>query len=161
MYTAEVKIEMFKKYMSTSLFVGLFAVSGVLAVDGYLAVADMHAATDVHAHALVYVVVGPTVVGRIVAGVPASSCCSLTPLLLLVFPSPMPEKSLEPWSQTQSRSCDQTCQAISQGPKKSRFPGPNPLPLALEMDLPASKHYVHGRIYNRSINSYYRFPVLF
>jgi hypothetical protein len=29
--------------------------------------------------------------------------------------------------------------AISQGPKKSWFPGPNPLPLALVMDLPASK----------------------
>ncbi len=28
---------------------------------------------------------------------------------------------------------------ISQGPKKSRFPGPNPLPLALVMYLPASK----------------------
>ncbi len=29
--------------------------------------------------------------------------------------------------------------AISQGPKKSRFPGPNPLLLALIMDLHASK----------------------
>jgi hypothetical protein len=29
--------------------------------------------------------------------------------------------------------------AISKGSKKSRFPGPNPLPLALVMDLPASK----------------------
>jgi hypothetical protein len=29
--------------------------------------------------------------------------------------------------------------AISQGPKKSRFPGPNPLPLALVMYLHASK----------------------
>jgi hypothetical protein len=29
--------------------------------------------------------------------------------------------------------------AISQGPKNSRFPGPNPLPLALVMDLHASK----------------------
>ncbi len=29
--------------------------------------------------------------------------------------------------------------AISQGPKKSRFPGSNPLPLFLVMDLPASK----------------------
>jgi hypothetical protein len=28
---------------------------------------------------------------------------------------------------------------ISQGPKKSRFPGPSPLPLALVMDLLASK----------------------
>jgi hypothetical protein len=27
--------------------------------------------------------------------------------------------------------------AISMGPKKSRFPGPNPLPRALVMDLPA------------------------
>jgi hypothetical protein len=29
--------------------------------------------------------------------------------------------------------------AISQSPKNSRFPGPNPLPLALVMDLHASK----------------------
>jgi hypothetical protein len=28
---------------------------------------------------------------------------------------------------------------ISQGPKNSRFPGPNPVPLALVMDLQASK----------------------
>jgi len=35
--------------MSTSSFVGLFAVSGVLAVDGDPAVADMNAVTDVHA----------------------------------------------------------------------------------------------------------------
>jgi len=28
---------------------------------------------------------------------------------------------------------------ISQGPKNSRFPGPNPLPLGLVMDLHASK----------------------
>jgi hypothetical protein len=28
------------------------------------------------------------------------------------------------------------------GPKKSRFPEPNPLPLGQVMDLPASKHYV-------------------
>ncbi len=29
--------------------------------------------------------------------------------------------------------------SISQGPKKSRFPGPNPVLLALVVDLPASK----------------------
>ena len=31
--------------------------------------------------------------------------------------------------------------AISQGPKNSQFPGPNPLPLAHVMYLPESKHY--------------------
>jgi hypothetical protein len=36
--------------------------------------------------------------------------------------------------------------AISKGPKKSRFPGPSPLPLALVMDLPASKPLRTGRI---------------
>jgi hypothetical protein len=39
--------------------------------------------------------------------------------------------------------------AISQGPKKS--PGPNPLPLALVMDLHASKTYSQGRINHRCI----------
>ncbi len=33
---------------------------------------------------------------------------------------------------------------VSQGPKKSRFPGPNPLPLALVMDLHASKTLCTG-----------------
>ncbi len=42
------------------------------------------------------------------------------------------------------------------GSKKSRFPGPNPLPLALIMDLHASRTLrVWGRINHRSINSYY------
>ncbi len=45
------------------------------------------------------------------------------------------------------------CDAISKGPKRSRFPGPNPLPLALVMDLPASKPSRTGRINHRSINS--------
>ncbi len=41
--------------------------------------------------------------------------------------------------------------AISQGPKKSRFPGPNPLPLALVMDAALiKKHYARGRINHRS-----------
>ncbi len=34
--------------------------------------------------------------------------------------------------------------AISQGPKNSRIPGPNPLPLALVMDLHASKTVCTG-----------------
>ncbi len=37
------------------------------------------------------------------------------------------------------------------GPKKSRFPGPNPLPLAQVMDLPASKA-LHTGPYPRRIN---------
>jgi hypothetical protein len=36
--------------------------------------------------------------------------------------------------------------AISQGPKKSRFPGPNPLPLALVMDAARIKSITHGAI---------------
>ncbi len=47
-----------------------------------------------------------------------------------------------------------TAQCISQGPKKVRFPRPNPLPLPLVMDLPHQKHYIRGRINHRSINSY-------
>ncbi len=34
--------------------------------------------------------------------------------------------------------------AISQGPKNSRFPGPNPLPIALIMNLYASKALCTG-----------------
>ncbi len=41
--------------------------------------------------------------------------------------------------------------AISQGLKNSRFPGPNPLPLAQVMDAAASKHYARGRINHRCI----------
>jgi hypothetical protein len=46
--------------------------------------------------------------------------------------------------------------AISQGPKKSQFPGPNPLPLVLVMDFPASKALRTGpyKPYCRIINSY-------
>ncbi len=44
--------------------------------------------------------------------------------------------------------------AISQGPKNSRIPGPNPLPLSLVMDMHASKHYARGCINHRCINSY-------
>ncbi len=40
-------------------------------------------------------------------------------------------------------------------PKKSRFPGPNPLPVALLMDLHPLKHYIRGRMNHRSINSKY------
>jgi hypothetical protein len=42
---------------------------------------------------------------------------------------------------------------ISQGPKKSRFPGTNPLPLALIMDAvcPHQKHYARARINHRCI----------
>jgi hypothetical protein len=43
--------------------------------------------------------------------------------------------------------------AISQGPKNSRFPRPNPLPLALVMDLHASKTLCTGGINHRCINS--------
>ncbi len=41
--------------------------------------------------------------------------------------------------------------AISQGSKKSRFPGPNPLPLAQGMDAarPHQKHYAQGCINHR------------
>ncbi len=49
-----------------------------------------------------------------------------------------------------------TTQCYFQGPKKVRFPGPNPLSLALVMDLPASKALgtvLRGRINHRS-NSY-------
>ncbi len=45
--------------------------------------------------------------------------------------------------------------AISQGPKNSGIPGPNPLPLALVMDMHASKTYARGCINYRCINSYY------
>ncbi len=45
--------------------------------------------------------------------------------------------------------------AISQGPKNSRIPGPNPLPLALIMDMQATKTYARGCINHRCINSYY------
>ncbi len=38
-------------------------------------------------------------------------------------------------------------EAISQGPKKSRFPGSNPLSLFLVMDLPASKALRINHIY--------------
>ncbi len=34
--------------------------------------------------------------------------------------------------------------AISQAPKKSQFPGPNPLPLALIMDAARIKIITHG-----------------
>ncbi len=44
--------------------------------------------------------------------------------------------------------------AISQGPKNSRIPGPNPLPLALVMDMHASKNYARGCINHRCIISY-------
>ncbi len=42
---------------------------------------------------------------------------------------------------------------ISQGPKNSRFPGPNPLPLALVMDAARIKALCTGRINHRCINS--------
>ncbi len=45
--------------------------------------------------------------------------------------------------------------AISQGPKNSRIPGPNPLPLDLVMDMHASKTLCTGCINHRRINSYY------
>ncbi len=40
--------------------------------------------------------------------------------------------------------------AILQGPKKSQFPGPNPLPLALVMDVTRIKIIMHGAIYSKS-----------
>ncbi len=40
--------------------------------------------------------------------------------------------------------------AISQGPKKSQFPGPNPLQLALVTDFPALKALRTGPINHRS-----------
>jgi hypothetical protein len=36
--------------------------------------------------------------------------------------------------------------AISQGPKKSRFPGPHPLPLALVMDAARIISITHGSV---------------
>jgi hypothetical protein len=36
--------------------------------------------------------------------------------------------------------------AISQGPKNSRYPVPNPLPLALVLDMHAPNHYARGII---------------
>ncbi len=36
--------------------------------------------------------------------------------------------------------------AISQGPKKSRFPWPNPLPHALVMDAARIKSIMHGAV---------------
>jgi hypothetical protein len=45
--------------------------------------------------------------------------------------------------------------AISKGPKNYRFPGPNPIPLALIMNLHASKTYARGCINHRCINSKY------
>jgi hypothetical protein len=43
---------------------------------------------------------------------------------------------------------------ISQSPKKSQFPGPNPFPLGLIMDLTAlKKHYIRGHINHGSKNS--------
>jgi hypothetical protein len=36
--------------------------------------------------------------------------------------------------------------AISQGPKKSLFQGPNPLPLALVMDVARIKSITHGAV---------------
>ncbi len=50
--------------------------------------------------------------------------------------------------------------AISQGPKSSLFPGPNPLPLALVMKLHTSKTLLTGRINHRCINSY-NMPVVY
>jgi hypothetical protein len=47
--------------------------------------------------------------------------------------------------------------AISQGPKKYRFPGPKPLPLALVMDAARIQSITHGpvtRINHRCKNSY-------
>ncbi len=38
-------------------------------------------------------------------------------------------------------------EAISQGPKNSRFPGPNPLPLALVKDAARIKSIMHGAVY--------------
>ncbi len=35
---------------------------------------------------------------------------------------------------------------ISQGPKKSRFPGPNSIPLALEMDAARIESIMHGAV---------------
>ncbi len=46
--------------------------------------------------------------------------------------------------------------AFSQGPKNCQFPGPNPLPLALVMDMHTSKTLCTGGCINhRCINSYY------
>jgi hypothetical protein len=36
--------------------------------------------------------------------------------------------------------------AISQGPKNSRFPGPNPIPLAQVMDAARIKSITHGDV---------------
>jgi hypothetical protein len=68
--------------------------------------------------------------------------CSSTPL------SMGPETSLV-------GSLSALIDAISQGPKNSRIPGPNPLPLALVINLHASKTSLcMGCINHRCINSY-------
>jgi hypothetical protein len=40
--------------------------------------------------------------------------------------------------------------AISQVPKKSRFPGPNPLPLAIVKDAARIKSITHGAVTYKS-----------
>jgi hypothetical protein len=47
--------------------------------------------------------------------------------------------------------------AISQGPKNSPFPGPNPLPLAHVFICPYQKQYDRGRINHWCINSSFLF----
>ncbi len=37
--------------------------------------------------------------------------------------------------------------AISQGPKNSRYPGPNPLPLAQAMDIHTNQSIMHRKVY--------------
>ncbi len=45
--------------------------------------------------------------------------------------------------------------AISQGPKNSKFLGPNPLPPVQVMDAARIKSITRGRINHRCINSYF------
>ncbi len=51
--------------------------------------------------------------------------------------------------------------AITQGLKNSRFPGPNPLPLAQVMDAARIISITHGAVKHRCINSYFVIETLF
>ncbi len=122
----------FLKYMSTSSFVGLFAVSGVLAVDGDPAVADMHAVLTsmlmplsmlLLALLLLALLLLASLHHSVAAGRPC--CCkSLEPCSETIYIQPC--RKIVPGARPmQSRSCDLNFQAISKGLKKSRFSGPN------------------------------------
>jgi len=60
------------------------------------------------------------------AGVLASWCCSIMSLLLLVLPSPMPEKSFCPWRETfYITPCRKSlAPSVRPGPRLIRFVNP-------------------------------------